>query len=301
MVGTLEPRKGYRQMLEAFEHLWSKGEDVQLVIVGRNGWLMEDFVARLEKHPEKGKKLFWLTEVSDEFLAKIYEACSCLLAASIDEGFGLPLIEAMHRGKPVLARDIEVFRETGRLNVAYFKDNKNKITDCIRKASEKRAPNLKNLNSLNKWGNHVRQLVEKIESYSRPKKDTASVPLPLITASRHKILQITNYSLENPDHGGKLRCYNIREALRKCFDVQTLSVEVADRDAVQGFSIGICAKDLHAKTGDGCLQDWASAYYLIEKKIMWASVWEIVCNYNPDAILLEQPFLFPIFKKLVLF
>jgi hypothetical protein len=54
MVGTLEPRKGHQQMLETFEQLWDQDEDVQLVIVGRNGWLMEDFVADLEKHPERG-------------------------------------------------------------------------------------------------------------------------------------------------------------------------------------------------------------------------------------------------------
>jgi glycosyltransferase involved in cell wall biosynthesis len=183
MVGTLEPRKGHRQILEAFEHLWSKGEDVKLVIVGRNGWLMEDFMARLEKHPEKGKKLFWLTGVSDEFLAKIYEACSCLLAASIDEGFGLPLIEAMHRGKPVLARDMEVFREIGGSHVNYFKENKDRIADCIKQTGEKGAPNFENLNSLNKWVNHVERLKE-ILLKRRSALSKVSTFLALVAAQR---------------------------------------------------------------------------------------------------------------------
>jgi glycosyltransferase involved in cell wall biosynthesis len=174
MVGTLEPRKGYRQMLEAFEQLWRQGEDIQLVIVGRNGWLMEDFVAGLERHAERDQKLFWLTEVSDEFLAKIYQSCSCLLAASIDEGLGLPLIEAMHRGKPLLARDIEVFRETGDLNVRYFKDNKDEIVDCIRKTRQKAGPKNKSLSKLKSWEMHVQQLEEKINNAVTLKKATYS-------------------------------------------------------------------------------------------------------------------------------
>jgi O-antigen chain-terminating methyltransferase len=125
-----------------------------------------------------------------------------------------------------------------------------------------------------------------------------SPPLPLIAAARPKILQLTNYSIEEPDHGGKLRCYNIREALREYFEVKTLSIEVSENDTVDDHSIGVCAKDLYAQIGDGCLQDWASAYYLIEKQNLWSSLRQIVLNFNPDAILLEQPFLFPVFKKL---
>jgi glycosyltransferase involved in cell wall biosynthesis len=154
-------------MMEAFEQLWSEGDDVQLVIVGRIGWLMGDFVEALENHPQQGLKLFWLTEASDEFLAKIYESCSCLLAASIDEGFGLPLVEAMYYGKPVLARDIEVFRETGGANYKYFGYNKNEIVDCIRKISLSQETALKKNNSIrmNKWETHVQQLEEKIRNY----------------------------------------------------------------------------------------------------------------------------------------
>ena len=204
MVGTLEPRKGHRQILEAFEQLWRQGEDVQLVIVGRNGWLMEDFVKELERHPEKGKKLFWLTEVSDEFLAKIYEACSCLLAASIDEGFGLPLIEAMHRGKPVLARDMEVFREIVGSNVTYFKDNKDKIADCIRETSQKAGPKNKSLSKLKSWEMHVQQLEEKINNavilkkapYSHQPAIKMAVDLKSLTPHAQRIYTDLKIALE---------------------------------------------------------------------------------------------------------
>lgn len=120
MVGTIEPRKGYAQVLDAFERLWAEGEDVVLVIVGKKGWLVDDLCDRLSQHPERGGHLFWLNGASDEFLEHLYGACSCLLAASFAEGFGLPLIEAAQRRMPVLARDIPVFREVAGSCASYF-------------------------------------------------------------------------------------------------------------------------------------------------------------------------------------
>ena len=121
MVGTVEPRKGHAQALDAFEHLWLEGYPCQLVIVGKPGWNVESLVSRLAVHRESGNRLFWLQGVSDEYLSLIYENASCLLAASEGEGFGLPLIEAAKYKMPILARDIPVFKEVGKSNVAYFK------------------------------------------------------------------------------------------------------------------------------------------------------------------------------------
>jgi glycosyltransferase involved in cell wall biosynthesis len=120
MVGTLEPRKGHAQTLKAFELLWSKGVDVNLVIVGRKGWEVEGFALQLREHPEAGRHLLWLEGVSDEYLAAIYSASSCLIAASLGEGFGLPLIEAARHGIPILARDIPVFREVAGGHAEFF-------------------------------------------------------------------------------------------------------------------------------------------------------------------------------------
>ncbi|MGX1099556.1 glycosyltransferase [Amorphus sp. MBR-141] len=119
-VGTLEPRKAHAQTLDAFEALWASGVDVNLAIVGKEGWLVEDLVRRLRKHPEQGKRLFWLQGVSDEYLEKIYGASDCLIAASRGEGFGLPLIEAAQYKVPILARDIPVFREVAGEHAFFF-------------------------------------------------------------------------------------------------------------------------------------------------------------------------------------
>jgi glycosyltransferase involved in cell wall biosynthesis len=120
MVGTLEPRKGHAQVLDAFEKLWQDRADLNLIIVGKKGWLVDSLVTRLRKHKELGKRLFWLESASDEFLTKIYATSTCLIAASYGEGFGLPLIEAAQHKLPIICRDIPVFREVAGQHAQYF-------------------------------------------------------------------------------------------------------------------------------------------------------------------------------------
>lgn len=121
MVGTLEPRKGYDQAVAAMELLWQQSDPApSLVLVGRTGWKTEALQKKLRHHAEAGKRLFWPENVSDEFLAQLYDACSGVLVASRAEGFGLPLIEAALYKKPVLARDLPVFREIGVSGITFF-------------------------------------------------------------------------------------------------------------------------------------------------------------------------------------
>ena len=80
-----------------------------------------DLESRLDGHQERSKRLHWLHGVTDEELEKIYASSSCLIAASVDEGFGLPLIEAAQFKVPIIARDIPVFREVGGRHVTYFR------------------------------------------------------------------------------------------------------------------------------------------------------------------------------------
>ena len=120
MVGTIEPRKGHKQVLNAFEELWSKNIDVNLIIVGASGWLMNGFEQRVLNHEELNKHLFFLGRASDEELKTVYECSDCLVYASEAEGFGLPIIEAAYRGIDLIVRDIPVFREICGDNVTYF-------------------------------------------------------------------------------------------------------------------------------------------------------------------------------------
>lgn len=129
MVGTIEPRKGHLQVLTAFEQLWAEGVEARLVIVGAEGWkplaraerrTIPQIVERLQNHAEAGKRLTWLKGVDDARLDALYRQCTCLLAPSEGEGFGLPLIEAARHGIPILARDLPVFREVAGAHASYF-------------------------------------------------------------------------------------------------------------------------------------------------------------------------------------
>ena len=119
MVGTLEPRKGHDEVLSAFERLWPN-EDIKLVIVGRPGWKTEALQARVRTHPMLGKRLHWLSDAGDDALEVLYSRCQGVIVAARAEGYGLPLVEALGHGKPVLARDIPIFRQHESRGVWYF-------------------------------------------------------------------------------------------------------------------------------------------------------------------------------------
>jgi glycosyltransferase involved in cell wall biosynthesis len=120
MIGTVEPRKGHSQVLSAMERLWAEGEDVCLLIFGKQGWMVESMAQRLRSHAELGRRLFWLDHASDEALLQLYSIASVILMASEGEGFGLPLVEAARQGVPIIARDLRVFREIAGEHAFYF-------------------------------------------------------------------------------------------------------------------------------------------------------------------------------------
>lgn len=121
-VGTIEPRKGHRCVLQAMTEHWQShpDDDLALLVIGKPGWKTEELQAEFRLHPEYGKRLLWLDQASDQLLAEMYSSATGLIAASRGEGFGLPLLEALSHGTPVLARDLPVFREIGREHLQYF-------------------------------------------------------------------------------------------------------------------------------------------------------------------------------------
>lgn len=129
MVGTIEPRKAHLQVLQAFELLWQAGEAVNLVIVGREGWReaavsqkrnLPQIIQTLSHHPQRNQRFFWLENADDALLHSLYQQADALIFASYGEGFGLPLIEAAQHGLPIIARDLDVFREVAGDAAFYF-------------------------------------------------------------------------------------------------------------------------------------------------------------------------------------
>lgn len=120
MVGTLAPNKRHRDVLDALDLLWAEGSSANLVIIGRLGWLTDDLCSRLRSHPRRNQNLFWLDDAGDAELAAAYHSAHALVAASECEGFGLPVVEALARGTPVIASDIPPFREVAGAWADYF-------------------------------------------------------------------------------------------------------------------------------------------------------------------------------------
>ncbi|WP_420642806.1 glycosyltransferase family 4 protein [Candidatus Leptofilum sp.] len=101
-VGTLEPRKNLPFLIRAYDALLQEGDlEVPLVLVGGKGWLYEEVFTTID---ELGlhEKVHHLTGIFDEQLAHLYHAAGVLVTPSHYEGFGLPALEAMHCGCPVI-------------------------------------------------------------------------------------------------------------------------------------------------------------------------------------------------------
>jgi glycosyltransferase involved in cell wall biosynthesis len=171
VVGTIEPRKGQVQILDAFEQLWAAGVDVTLVLVGKKGWGMKNFADKLLSHSQLGNRLQWIEEISDEYLEKIYVSCSCLIAASEAEGFGLPLIEAAQHKLPIIARDIPVFREVAGDHAFYFNGREPQVlAEAVRQwlelDSQGKVPRSDNMPRLT-WKQSAEQLVKVVLGLSQ--------------------------------------------------------------------------------------------------------------------------------------
>jgi alpha-1,2-rhamnosyltransferase len=120
MVGTIEPRKRHAVVLDAFDLFWANGGVGALVLVGRHSWKTEEFLARVASHPQFGQQLFLLRDATDTELDFCYRHASSLVMASEVEGFGLPVVEALQRGLPVMCSDIPVFHEIADGRAEFF-------------------------------------------------------------------------------------------------------------------------------------------------------------------------------------
>lgn len=116
-VGTIQPRKNLDMLIEAYATLRSEGSTQQkLVIVGRKGWLFESLFARIASLGLEDDIVF-TGFVPDEELSDLYDGASLFVYLSLFEGFGLPPLEAMARGIPVVTSNTtslpEVVGEAG--------------------------------------------------------------------------------------------------------------------------------------------------------------------------------------------
>ncbi|MDP9036395.1 MAG: glycosyltransferase family 4 protein [Myxococcota bacterium] len=111
-VGTIEPRKNLVTLLRAFDALGSSLPDHELVVVGGRGWLEQGIVRELNGRGTS-RRVRWLGYVTEPDLVALYTGADLFVLASTLEGFGLPVLEAMACGTPVIASDVAALREVG--------------------------------------------------------------------------------------------------------------------------------------------------------------------------------------------
>lgn len=173
MVGTVEPRKGHMVAAKALHKLLAKGTDAKLIIIGKDGWKNDEIKMVMEDNEIKNN-VKWIKDATDGELQWCYKHCAALIAASKDEGFGLPIIEAAHYGLPIICSDIPIFHEVAGNEAVYFKamdsdDLMNKIEMWL---SEEKHPNSANI-KLYTWEESAQTLLDimnnKIEPYIKLK------------------------------------------------------------------------------------------------------------------------------------
>ncbi|MBU4313813.1 MAG: glycosyltransferase family 4 protein [Actinobacteria bacterium] len=111
-VGTIEPRKNFTTLIKAFNIAKKRnaGFGYKLVIAGRTGWKSEATYTEREASPYKDDILF-IGKVSDEDLLQIYNQAELFVYPSLFEGFGLPPLEAMSCGLPVISSNCSSLKE----------------------------------------------------------------------------------------------------------------------------------------------------------------------------------------------
>lgn len=119
-LSTLEPRKNMVVLLEAFCEIKDKVK-YDLVLVGRKGWKMDDVI---NKYNNDGR-IHITGFVDDEHVSVIYKNAMCFVFPSLYEGFGLPPLEALALGTPVISSDAASMPEVLRNQAVYFR-NKNR-------------------------------------------------------------------------------------------------------------------------------------------------------------------------------
>jgi len=176
ILGTIEWRKNHSLLLSVWRRMIDKlGHSAvpRLVIVGRRGWQADEVFARLERR-EFGDRVAEVGPLDDRRLAQALAGSRALLFPSLAEGYGIPLIEALAAGVPVIASNLPVFREIGQGMPELLRPDDvaawtAAIVDYARPGSTRRAGQLARLPEFRApdWRSHFARIDELLAALSR--------------------------------------------------------------------------------------------------------------------------------------
>ena len=168
-VGTIEPRKNQKFLLDTFEQLWERGVAANLVLVGKPGWMSDTLQGKLRHHPMMNRGLFWIQDATDQEIAYLYRRSRAFLFPSITEGFGLPIVEALYHGIPVFASDTKVHREVGGDQCEYFGlGERDSFARLISDAVQHPRPVGKKKHPVLDWNGSCQQWLKQLTTFSVP-------------------------------------------------------------------------------------------------------------------------------------
>lgn len=109
-IGTLQPRKNYEKLIQAFEIYRQEGGKCDLVIVGKEGWLAKPIIDAMQKSPSN-KYIHWTRYVSQDAKVALLSRSQALMSPGLYEGFGLPILEAIQMGVLPLVSNVSSLPE----------------------------------------------------------------------------------------------------------------------------------------------------------------------------------------------
>lgn len=183
-LGTIEGRKNHLLLLEIWSKLVARMGDAapRLLIIGQRGWKAEPAFEILDRHGMLRGHVAEVSDCSDREVAEHLSNARALLFPSHAEGFGLPLVEALALGVPVIASDLPVFREIGQhVPTLVNSDDRDAweaaIVDYARPESAARAAQLSRLPQFHPfdWPSHFRLVENWLASLDRAPADRSSI------------------------------------------------------------------------------------------------------------------------------
>jgi glycosyltransferase involved in cell wall biosynthesis len=133
-LSTLEPRKNIELTINAFADivLQERINDLYLILVGTKGWKFDAIFEKIKEYPEVEKRVIFTGYVADEDLAALYSGSTMFVYPSLYEGFGLPPLEAMQCGVPVITSDNSSLPEVvGNAGIMIDSKDKNSLCQAI--------------------------------------------------------------------------------------------------------------------------------------------------------------------------
>jgi glycosyltransferase involved in cell wall biosynthesis len=163
VLGTVEPRKNHALLLNVWRN-WG-GEAAWLVVIGQPGWDNEQVIDQLGNGAALGGRIIWIQDANDEQLMNYVAGARALLFPSFVEGFGIPLAEALALGTPVIASNLDVYREFAGDIPLYLPPDDEKswlqaVRDYLPTNSPERAMQIQRMKSLQlpTWPQHFTQV-----------------------------------------------------------------------------------------------------------------------------------------------